>query len=234
MRIAIVENTGITHHGQLGVALHEAGLLADQFRPYAGQALPSDLAEYDALVVFGGEQSALADETHSYLPALGHLMRQAVNDHKAVLGICLGAQLMARGFGAQNLIGTAPEFGWCKVQLTPEGLADPVLSAAGAEFPIFEWHSDTFTLPQGAIRLAGSSSVPQQAFRAGRAGYATQFHFEANQAVVRDWQRRFPEAVDRMDPSFRARLHDLAADHGPKADAAGLALARAFIAQIKP
>ncbi|MES2145812.1 MAG: GMP synthase, partial [Pseudomonadota bacterium] len=73
MRVAIVENTRVTHHGQVGVALHEAGALIDQYKPWSGQPLPRSV-DADALVVFGGEQAATDDHTHPYLPALARLM----------------------------------------------------------------------------------------------------------------------------------------------------------------
>lgn len=229
MRIAIVENTRITHHGLVGVALHEAAALVDQFRPWADQNLPEDPQAYDGLVVFGGEQSALDDDLHPYLPRLAAAMRRFAGAGRAVLGICLGAQVLARGFGAENRLGAAPEFGWCDVRLTEEGLADPVLAAAGPRFPVFQWHCDTFTLPPGAAHLARGEGAAVQAFRVGRA-WGMQFHFEASRPVVADWARRFPDLIEAERPGFLA-AH---AGHpqGPAADAAGLALARAWVAQV--
>ncbi len=228
MRVAIVENTRITHHGQVGVALHERAALIDQHRPWTGQPLPA-IPQADALVVFGGEQSATDDHTHPYLPALARLMQAYAMADKPVLGICLGAQLLARAYGAENHLGTAPEFGWTDVTLTKAGRADPVLSAVTDTFPIFQWHSDTFTLPQGAVHLATSASARHQAFRIGRATYGTQFHFEANRPMVADWLARFPELVDKMSPGWTSRHADLAATVGHQADAHGLALARAWV-----
>lgn len=232
MRVAIVENTRITHHGQVGVALHEAAARIDLYKPFAGQPLPDGPDGFDALVVFGGEQSALDDATRPYLPRLAALMRQASQAGRAVLGICLGAQVLARGFGAENRLGAASEFGWCDVRLTDAGRADPVLGGLGADFPIFQWHADTFTLPEGAVHLAASDGATAQAFRIGRATWGTQFHFEASRAVVADWARTFPEAVARQDAGFAAALPRLAATRGAQADAAGLAIAQAFVAQI--
>lgn len=231
MRVAIVENTRVTHHGQVGVALHEAAAVIDLYRPWAGQPLP-DAPDADALIVFGGEQSARDDHTHPYLPALAQLMADYTAMDRPVLGICLGAQLLARAFGADNHLGTAPEFGWTAVSLTAEGQRDPLMAALPSEFPIFEWHSDTFTLPTGAVRLATSAVAATQAYRIGRATYGTQFHFEASRAVVTDWVRRFPEGVERMAPGFAARMPALAATDGVQADAHGLALARAWVALI--
>lgn len=231
MHVAIVENTVVTHHGQVGVALHEAGARIDLFKPWLDGVLPKPEA-YDALVVFGGEQNALADDTHPYLPALAEVMRAAAVSGKAVLGICLGAQVLARGMGGANHIGTTPEFGWHPVALTEAGRKDPWLSALPSTFQTFEWHSDTFTLPEGIDVLASTATAPAQAFRAGSKAYGTQFHFEASRAVVRDWNKTFPEAVERNSPGWLTRHDTEAAQAGAEADAHGLTLARAWVALI--
>lgn len=228
MRVAIIENTAVTHHGQVGVALHEAGARIDLWKPWRDQALP-DLGAYDALVAFGGEQNALADATHPYLPRLARLMKQSADMGIATLGICLGSQVFARGLGADNHIGTAGEYGWCDVTLTDQGRNDPVLGRLPARFPIMQWHSDTFTLPPGAVHLATSPTAQVQAFRIGRAGYATQFHFEANRAVAADWAREFAEAFEANRPGWVGDFDTHAAHHAAKADAHGLAIARAWV-----
>ena len=231
MRVAIVENTRHTHHGQIGVALSEAGHLWDVYRPYSGDGLP-EASDYAALVVFGGEQAATDDAVYPYLPTLASRMRAFGEAGRAVLGICLGAQLLARGYGARNHLGTAPEIGWCRLQSTKAGRSDPVMAAAPAEFPIFQWHSDTFDLPNGAVHLATGAGAAQQAFRIGEKVYGTQFHFEANCAVVADWARLFPAQIEHMAPGWLDLHADHAAEHGAQADEAGLALARAWVACI--
>ena len=232
MRIALIENTAITQHGQVGVALHERGAMVDILRPFRSDPLPEDFSAWDGVIVFGGEQSAIDDARHPYLPHLARLMRKGIEAGQAILGICLGSQVMARAFGAENQIGRAPEFGWCEVSLTDAGRMDPFLSAAGGDFRIFQWHSDTFTLPEGAAHLAHSATAAHQAFRVGRAGYATQFHFEASRAVVSEWARHFPDVMDGMAPGWRAGLADHAERDGLLADETGLRLARAFLDRI--
>lgn len=229
MRVAIVENTAATNHGQVGVALHEAGARIDLYKPWTGQPLPESV-DADALVVFGGEQSALDDHTHPYLPKLARLMADYTATERAVLGICLGAQVLARAYRGQNLLGKTPEFGWVPVTLTEEGAADPVLGALPRTFPIYQWHSDTFTLPEGAVQLARSEAAAQQGFRIGRATYGTQFHFEANRAVVRDWKRSFGDLMAAARPNWA--FEEEAATLGRAADAHGLTIARAWVAQI--
>ena len=95
-----------------------------------------------------------------------------------------------------------------------------------------EWHSDTFTLPQGAVQLATTKASDVQAFRYGRAGYATQFHFEANRAVAADWAREFAPAFEAVRPGWVAEFDQHAAKDGHAADAHGLAIARAWVKLI--
>jgi len=209
MRVAIIENMKNTPLGALGIALEEAGAKIEWFRAWDGEALPTDASVYDALVVLGGEQNARDDETHPYLPELARLMRRFEGEDKAVLGICLGSQILARAYEADNLIGTAHEFGWKTVGLTEEGRADPLLAGVGDQFTIFEWHGDTFTLPIGAVRLATNGVTPNQAFRIGRATYGTQFHFEANAAVVERWRTEFKETIERKEPGWLETIRSL-------------------------
>lgn len=237
MRILVVENDRHTALGQIETALLEAGAEIVRCRPHAGEPLPTprldDAAGYDALVVMGGPQTAIDDERHPYLPALCTLMRGYGDAGRPVLGVCLGSQLLARSYGAENRIGTAFEFGWQDIEPTEEGLADPLLAATGGTFPIFQWHSDTFTLPEGAVRLAHNAAAANQAFRIGRAAYGTQFHFEVDRSVAAWWRDTFPELIERMAPGWIERFDEIAAARAPQADGAGLAIARAWVAMVK-
>lgn len=231
MRVAIIENTKVTHHGQVGVALHEAAAVIEVYRPWLDGALPPR-GTFDALVSFGGEQNARDDNLHPYLPALGALMAETAAGGTAVLGICLGSQVFARGLGADNHLGTAPEMGWCAVTKQGEASGDAVLRALPERFSIMQWHSDTFSLPPGAAHLARSEVAPVQCYRYGRAGYGMQFHFEASRAVARDWCQRFPHVMDAAVPGWRADYATHEAAHGAAADGYGLAIARAWVGLI--
>lgn len=195
MRVLVVQNYDNTGLGQLGAALTEAGADIDLRRPYQGDPLPQDADGHHAMVVLGGGQNALADADYPYFPALLELTRDFAGKDRSVLGICLGGQLVARAFGAENRIGGANEFGWRGVSLTAEAISDPVLGALPQKFPIFQWHDDTFDLPENAIRLAGNDVAENQAFRLGRAVYGFQFHFEADSPMVRDWSASFASII---------------------------------------
>jgi len=232
MRVLVVQNYENTALGQIGRALEEAGAQIEVIDAHLGGVLPRDASGHDALVVLGGGQNALDDELYPYLPALLDLMRSFAAADKAVLGVCLGSQLLARAFGGKNHIGTATEFGWCKVALTGEGAIDPVLRHLPQNFRPFQWHDDTFSLPAGAIHLASSDTAANQAFRIGRATYGVQFHFEANRDVVRDWNEGFAELIADRQPDWPGKYAGEEAAHGAAADAHGLAIARAWVATI--
>jgi GMP synthase (glutamine-hydrolysing) len=198
--------------------------------------LPDDHTGYSSLVVFGGPQNALADDEHPYLPKVAALIRSFHEAGKPVLGICLGSQIIARAFGATNIVGAvtgrATEFGWQDVTLSEAGKNDPVTGALPANGPIFHWHSDTFTLPEGAVHLASSAMTPNQAFRIGSKTYAIQFHFEIGRKQAEDWASGFPVMIERIEPGWLARRNDLMGTEGLAAEQAGLAMARAWVKLI--
>lgn len=232
MRVLVVQNFDSEGLGQVGAALADVGADIDLRHPYRGEALPENAAEHDAMIVLGGGQNALDDKEYPYFPALLDLTRDFAEQDRAVLGICLGSQLIARAFGGRNRIGGASEFGWRGVTLTPEAKADPVLAALPEKFPIFQWHDDTFSLPDNAVRLAGNDAAENQAFRIGRAVYGFQFHFEADRPMVRNWSTVFAPLIAERNPGWADGLDAEMARHGPQADAAGLAIARAWVAAI--
>jgi len=233
MRVLVIENFPHTPLGQVETALREAGASLDTCRAFAGETIPTDTIAYDGLVVLGGGQDALDDEGSPWLPAVVQLTRDFGAADKAVLGICLGAQLVARGHGGRNILGRPIEFGWHEVRPTEAGRGDPVIAALDDGKPIFHWHLDTFSLPPGAVHLAESSRTEVQAFRIGRAVYGIQFHFEADRGVVEGWNRHFGDEITELVPDWSDRHHGEAERHGPAADAAGLAIARAWVGLLR-
>jgi len=232
MHVLVIENFGGTGLGQVGRALQEAGADIDYVRVQAGDSLPADSSTYDALVVLGGGQNALDDEGSPWFPALMDLIRDFERRDRAVLGVCLGAQLLARTFGGKNHVGGHLEFGWHGIEVKAEAGDDPVFAALPAAFPIFQWHDDSFSLPPQAVGLASSKAVENQAFRVGRAVYGTQFHFEADRALVEEWSVTFADWLAEREPDWPQRHPEQAKLYGPAADTVGLALARAWVAVI--
>jgi GMP synthase (glutamine-hydrolysing) len=165
--------------------LHERGANLHRVEVDAGDALP-DWREFSAIVAMGGPMSANDDAELPWLRAEKKLIAEAVRASMPFWGVCLGVQLLAASLGARVYAGAEPEVGVLPVELTEEGRLDPVFSGLPPSVPALQWHGDTFALPAGAVRLAGSPAYPNQAFRFDHA-YGVQFHLEVSSEMAREW-----------------------------------------------
>ena len=146
-----------------------------------------DLERYEALIVLGGPMNSDQIDTYPNLITEVDIIREAVARDMSVLGICLGAQLLAKALGGAVSRNERPEIGWYDVDVTEAGRSDPVLSTFAPRQEVFQWHEDGITLPPGAVLLAGSDVSPVQAFRFGEHAYGFQFHLEANRPLIERW-----------------------------------------------
>lgn len=146
-----------------------------------------DVSRYHGLVVLGGPQAASQTERYPHLAFEQEAIRRAADAGLPVLGICLGAQLIAAAFGGKVMRRAAPEFGWVDVRPTSEGQDDPLIGHFNGVESVYQWHSDTFSLPHGAVHLAQSDACQYQAFRIDDHVYGLQFHLEADRALINRW-----------------------------------------------
>lgn len=144
---------------------------------------------YDAVIVLGGPMNVDEQERHPHLRTELKLLEAALAAGVPILGICLGAQLLAHALGATVRRNDHKELGWYPVDVTQAGAEDRALRHLAPQSPVFHWHGDTFDLPQGAEQLARSSLCPQQAFRYGPHAYGLQFHLEAEPPLIDRWLR---------------------------------------------
>lgn len=145
------------------------------------------LDKYAALIVLGGPMNADQIEHHPNLATEVEIIREAVKRDMSVLGICLGAQLLAKALGGSVARNPMREIGWYDIEMTDPGLADPVLSTFSRQQRVFQWHEDGIMLPGTCTRLAGSAASEVQAFRHGEHAYGFQFHLEVDPALIERW-----------------------------------------------
>ncbi|MEY4762101.1 MAG: hypothetical protein RLZZ200_1957 [Pseudomonadota bacterium] len=164
---------------------------------------------YQGLIVLGGPMNVDEQHRHPHLRTELRAIEAALKQNKPVLGICLGAQLLAHVLGAPVVRHEQPEIGWYELETTDAGRDDAVTGSLGERAPVFQWHGRTYGLPTDAVQLARTASCEQQAFRFGESAYGFQFHLEADEKMIERWLRT---------PAYR---DELAASALPQ-DAAGI------------
>jgi GMP synthase-like glutamine amidotransferase len=152
-------------------------------RFYAADPLP-ELNVIDWLIIMGGPMGAYDDKEYPWLTEEKSFIEAAIRTGKKVLGICLGAQLIASVLGAKIYPHIHKEIGWFPLRLTAEGMEAEALKGFPAELPAFHWHGDTFNFPAGAARLAEATACRNQAFAYGNKVIGLQFHLEVTRESV--------------------------------------------------
>jgi GMP synthase-like glutamine amidotransferase len=154
---------------------------AEVIEPPAGQPFPR-FDSFDLLVVLGGPMSVTEEDKHPWLTTEKAFLREAIRSGKRVLGICLGAQMLAETLGGRVYRNREKEIGWHPVRRTEA--RHPLLAGLPEMFWTFHWHGDTFDLPEGAVHLASSDACRNQAFACGDRLLGLQFHLETTPACM--------------------------------------------------
>ncbi|CAM2963224.1 type 1 glutamine amidotransferase [Rariglobus hedericola] len=165
-------------------------------RFYAGESAPATVDGFDWLIVMGGPMNIYQYRDHPWLRAEKRVIRDAVAAGKRVLGICLGAQLIADALGGKVYQNAQKEIGWFPVMAVPEGNLSPF--AFPETTPVLHWHGDTFSLPPGGVWLARSEGCENQAFAIGTRVLGLQFHLEMTPVEV---ARIVVECADELVPA---------------------------------
>jgi len=186
-RLLVLQHIGCEPLGLIEPALKERGMEYRYVRPFAGEPIPKDLSGWDGLIALGGSMSANDGERLGFIADELRLLTKVLEAGMPALGICLGAQLIAKAAGAEVTAGEEKEIGWYPLTLTEEGKKDRLLDGLPGTFPVFQWHGETFDIPRGAVCLAGSERYSNQAFRLGEKVYGLQFHLETTQPMITEW-----------------------------------------------
>ena len=194
--------------GVFGEAVQERGHRLEEWSLAWGTSLRRPLYAYGAVLVFGGAMHADQDGHHPWLREENLFLQRLLDLGTPVLGICLGAQLLAKAAHAPVSPCDEAEIGWYPVELTAEAREDPLLGALPSRFDAFQWHYYTYGLPAGAVELA-HSSVCTQAFRLGDSAWGVQFHPEVTLAQIEGWledEKPAPIDSDRLITETRDRI----------------------------
>lgn len=193
---------------------------------WRGAEIP-DLAEISGLLVLGGVMNADDVEGYPHLALVRSLMREATHSGLPVLGICLGAQILALSLGAEVHPAPIKEIGFVEVHATGTGFKDSILEPFAPNARVFQFHEDTCALPVEAELVFTGRDVAVQAFRVGDRAYGVQFHFEVTRTEVAGWC----DATRELETSWGATKAELLAQadtHLERQQAAGREVARSF------
>lgn len=181
----VIRHVEHEHIGALATTLERAQMAHRTLDVFRGDRVPEDLAAARGLIVMGGPMGVYEADRYPFLTEEQALIRHAADSGLPVLGICLGAQLIAGALGARVYPGGKKEIGWYPVEVVAPD--EELVRDLPSPFMAFHWHGDAFDLPAGARRLFRSALYPNQGFRWGRNVCAIQFHFEVNAAMIDDW-----------------------------------------------
>jgi GMP synthase (glutamine-hydrolysing) len=187
--LAVVHGSDVPA-GSFGDVVAERGHRLETWVP-ADAATPPPIDAYDAVMVFGGAMHVDQEAHHPWLREEEQYVHALLDRRVPLLGVCLGAQMVAKAAGARVGPADEPEIGWCDVDRKVD---DPVLGILPARFPAFQWHFYAFDVPSGAAELARSRVCPQ-AFRLGERAWAVQFHPEVTREIVARWAGEAPDEV---------------------------------------
>jgi GMP synthase (glutamine-hydrolysing) len=182
--------------GVFGEVVEARGHRLDEWSLAWETPLPQPLDSYGAVLVFGGAMHADQDDRHPWLREENLFLERLLMLHRPILGVCLGAQLLAKAAQAPVYRAQVPEVGWFDVELTDDAADDPIFSGLPRRFQAFQWHYYAHDVPGGGVELA-RSAVCTQAFRLGDSAWGIQFHAEVTLAQVENWLEHDVEEEDR-------------------------------------
>ncbi len=173
--------------GVFAEEIRERGVELDEW-PLSerGTAPPLEIADYDAVLTFGGAMHADQEDRHPWLRFEKDFLAAMVDDGMPLMAVCLGSQLLADAAGGTAPRASEPEIGWFEIEVTDEGARDPLMGPLAPSFTGFQWHSYEARPPEGAAILA-RSPICTQAYRIGERAWGIQFHAEVTAEDAQRW-----------------------------------------------
>jgi len=215
-KVYVLQHHQVENLGTIAGALEGAALAWQYIRTHEGHPVPKEMKGAGGLIVMGGPMAVYQADQYLFLRDEMRLIEQAVTEELPVLGVCLGAQIVAAALGAKVTRNPAgKEIGWYPVTLSDAALEDRLWRGVAPTITPFHWHGDIFELPAGAVSLASSEKTPCQAFRYGNSIYGLQFHIEVSPESVAAMAAEWPRELDKERISA-AEMIGAAAGHVPE------------------
>jgi len=192
MNVLIVKHVEIEGPGLIEYCLNQEKIPYKILNLKPGVLLPR-LDDLTHIVFLGGPMNVYEEDRYPFLKEEDLFIKEAIQRGKSILGICLGAQLIAKALGAKVFKSPVKEIGWYDVSLTRIGSIDPFFSRLPKTFSVFQWHEDTFEIPKSGKLIATSDFVAHQAFRYGENAYGLQFHLEVTAEMIGEWMETYEE-----------------------------------------
>jgi len=205
MNVLVIKHVEIEGPGLIEYCLRQEKIPYRIVNLETGARLPK-INDLSHIIILGGPMNVYEEDRYPFLRDEDLFIKEAIQRGKAILGICLGAQLIAKALGAKVFKAPVKEIGWYDVSLTDEGTKDPLFSSLPKKFSVFQWHEDTFEIPKSGKLIATSSSVPHQAFRYGENAYGLQFHLEVTREMIQEWMKTYEEEFEGAPPPLFSKL----------------------------
>lgn len=189
--ILCIKHIDIEGPGTLGDFLEEKGYNFKIVDLGQGESLPENPKMFEAVVCLGGPMNVYEEDKYPFLKQENTFIQEVLKEEIPYLGICLGAQLLAKATGANVVKSPLKEVGFFKVQITAEGRKDSLFKNVRPEFDVYHWHEDMFEIPRQGKLLATGTGCPHQAFKAGKNAYGLQFHVEITDKSIREWSQEY-------------------------------------------
>jgi GMP synthase (glutamine-hydrolysing) len=197
-KIYVLQHHPVENLGTIADALEGEALAWQYVRVADGQPVPADMKGAGGLIVMGGPMAVYQTDRYPWLRDEMRLIEDAIKSNMPVLGVCLGAQIVAAALGAKvERNPNGKEIGWHPIRLSDSAKDDRLMRGLPATMTPFHWHGDIFELPTGATSLASSDKTPCQAFRHGEKAYGLQFHFEVTRDGVAAMAEAFAKDLSR-------------------------------------
>lgn len=229
-RLLVIQHDVKVPLGELAPPLMAAGLQIEYWKTWETPTAAPDPTDFDGVVSLGSFSSVCDEQSHEWMGQEIRLLGLALEAQIPVLGVCFGAQILARAAGGRVFTAPEPEMGWLEVSTNESARVDPLLGVLGETWPVLNFNFDTFEPPADAVLLASTTQLPQ-AYRLGTCAWGIQFHIEATIEILEDWIDRHLQRTEPYPVDFDALRADAAPDW-PDNQKRAWALGMAFAEQV--